>query len=64
MLSLGKDLQWADGVHGVHVVVEGNEDLERLDVALRFLDDCTHLAGVVEWWKRGVVGVLYRSTVV
>lgn len=47
MLSLSKDFQWADGVHGVHLVVEGNEDLERLNVALRFLNNRTHLAGIV-----------------
>lgn len=55
VLSLTEDLQWADGIHGVHLVVKSNEDLERLSVALRFLNNRTHLAGIVVGSGCGVV---------
>lgn len=47
VLGHAEDLQWANGIHGVHVVVQGDEDLERLNRAL--INDCTHLAGVGVW---------------
>lgn len=47
VLGHAEDLQWANGVHGVHAVVQGDEDLERLNRAL--INDCTHLAGVGVW---------------
>lgn len=50
MLGPAKHLQWADHVHRVHLVMQSDENLERLIVALRFLSDCTHLASIV-WGK-------------
>ncbi|KXS95393.1 hypothetical protein AC578_1899 [Pseudocercospora eumusae] len=57
----GEDFERSDGVHGVlraivsmgvwlvaayHALMERNKNLERLE-ALRFFNDCTHLAGIV-----------------
>lgn len=47
MLSRSEDLQWADGIHGVHAVVHGDEDLDWLMLAV-VLNDCTHLAGLID----------------
>lgn len=45
VLSPGEDLQRAYHVHGVHAIVHGDENLEGLDVSLRFIRDCTHRDG-------------------
>lgn len=47
VLSQAEDLQGADDIHGVHALEHSDQNLEGLNDALRFFDDCTHLAGVV-----------------
>jgi hypothetical protein len=45
VLGPGEDLEGAGHVTQVELVLNGNEDLDRLEVErIRFLNDCT-------WWK-------------
>lgn len=48
-------LWWACEVSWTYAVVKGDQNLDRLVGAVRFLIDCTHLAGIacwgiVSWW--------------
>lgn len=58
MQGHAEDLHGPNGIHSVHALVEGDENLDRLIVAIRFFYDCTHLAGIAGIRRLLVVRVM------
>jgi hypothetical protein len=46
VLSPAENLEWANDVHGIHAIVERDEDTNRLVMLTRLFDDCTHFDGL------------------
>jgi len=55
VLSVGEDLQWPNGIQGVHALMHGDEDLDRVVARSILLNDCTHFDGSVWDWMFEVI---------